>query len=55
MLSLQLVAKVVQVFYFLWMRELPRARNQEIILAVEDSEETVNFENAFKAITNSET
>lgn len=40
-------------FYFVWMRELPRARNWEIILAVKISGRTVSFEATFKALTNS--
>lgn len=47
--------KLSKCFYFLRMRELPRARNQEIILAVEGSEEAVSFEAVFKAIANSRT
>lgn len=47
--------KLSKGFYFLWMREFPRARNQEIILAVECSEEAVSFEVTFEAIANSKT
>lgn len=45
--------KLSKSFYFVWMRELPRARNQEIILAVKSSGGAVSFEATFKAITNS--
>lgn len=39
-------------FYFVWIRELPRARNWEIILAVKSSGRAVSFEATFKAVTN---
>lgn len=45
--------KLSKSFYFVWMRELPRARNREIILSVKNSGRAVSFEVTFKAITNS--
>lgn len=45
--------KLSKSFYFIWMRELPRARNREIILAVKSSGRAASFEATFKAITNS--
>lgn len=49
------LVKLFKRFYFMWIRELPWARNQEIILAAKGSEEAVSFEAAFKAIINSKT
>lgn len=45
--------KLSKSFYFVWMRELLRARNGEIILAVKSSGRALSFKTTFKAIAKS--